>query len=88
MRAKNVKDEPGQSIIASIVKDALKRPQKGHKRHKIHNAVIFLYQDPNRTKGWKGVGRIIVGKNQMFHRHQCNNKEVTGQHDGRLDKTS
>ena len=36
MRAKNVKDEPGQSIIASIVKDALKRPQKGHKRHKIH----------------------------------------------------
>ena len=42
MQAKNVKDEPGQSIIASIVKDALKRPpQKEYKRHKIHNAVYF-----------------------------------------------
>lgn len=60
MRAKNVKDEPGQSIIASIVKDALKQPQKGHKRHKIHNDVYFYTK--TRTKGWKGVGRIIVGK--------------------------
>ena len=60
MRAKNVKDEPGQSIIASIVKDALKQPQNGHNRHKRHNAVYFYTK--NRTKGGKGVGRIIVGK--------------------------
>lgn len=66
MRAKNVKDEPGQSIIASIVKNALKRPPKGHKRHKIHNAVYFYTKTRTEPKVGKVLGESLWAKIKCF----------------------
>lgn len=42
MRAKNVKSKPGQSIIASIIKDALKRPKKNIKGIKYIMPSIYI----------------------------------------------
>ena len=66
MRAKNVKDEPGQSIIASIVKDALKRPPKGHKRHEIHNAVYFYTKPQTEPKVGKVLGESLWAKFKAY----------------------
>ena len=72
MRAKNVKDEPGQSIIASIVKDALKQPQKGHKRHKIHNAVYFYIKTRTEPKVGKVLGEALWAKIKAYIKSNMN----------------
>ena len=66
MRAKKRKNKPGQSIIASIVKDALKRPQKGHKRHKIHNAVYFYTKTRTEPKVGKVLGESLWAKFKAY----------------------
>ena len=66
MRAKNVKDKPGQSIIASIVKDAIKPPQKQHKRHKKHNAVYFYIKTRTEPKVGKVLGEALWAKIKCF----------------------
>ena len=66
MRAKKRKNKPGQSIIASIVEDALKTPQKQHKRHKIHNAVYFYIKTRTEPKVGKVLGEALWEKIKCF----------------------